>query len=309
MHQPQPFEIAFLTSFSDTCFRAIPAVAQMCDDLAVRLTIVHAHDPRRRPTEAAAARLRSFFPEADRYAGSRRRLVVGTPAEALAQLRQQQAVDLLVAPAGDPLGLPRLFRHSVRATLLGSGVPALWTVGPETSPAALGRPVRHVACCLEVGLPGEGHLRLACAYASALGATLHLVHVLPEVHDGTMVRLAHARPLDQAATIARLRRVPGAGGLVPQVHVTSRQRLAETLDAACAADVVFVDGDAWVHRRGFARRMRRTIDTLRRPVVCAGPSAATAQWPLVRRQTRRTREWPVLAVARRVDEAETSLAG
>ena len=59
MTMPRRFEIAFLTNFSDTCFRAIPGVARMCDDLHARLTIVHAHDQGRRSTGAASVRLRS----------------------------------------------------------------------------------------------------------------------------------------------------------------------------------------------------------------------------------------------------------
>jgi hypothetical protein len=310
MNASRPFEVTFLTSFSDTCFRAIPALAQMADSIDLRLSIVHCHDPRRRAADAAAARLRSFFPEADRYPGCQRRLLDGSPVEAVARLHAERPIDLLVAPAGDPLGMPRLAHHSLRATLLRGPVPALWTVGPESSPAIVGRPVRHVACCVHVGMPGDAHIKLASRYASELGAVLHIVQVLPEIHEGTLLRLAYAGPIDERSATERVHRLsPAAAATTIQIHVTTAYRLAHTLDTECTADLVVVDGQAWTRRRAFLRRLDPVLDRLRRPVICAGPAAESVEWQPRRRERRQTRSWPVLAVARRGTKADASLAG
>lgn len=310
MSESRPFEVTFLTSFSDTCFRAIPALAQMADSIDLRLSIVHCHDPRRGATDAATARLRSFFPEADGYPGCARRLLDAPPVEAVARLHAERPIDLLVAPAGDPLGMPRLAHHSLRATLLRGPVPALWTVGPESSPATVGRPVRHVACCVHVGTPGDAHIRLASRYASELGAVLHVVQILPEIHDGTMLRLAYAVPIDARSATERVRRLsPAAAAATIQIHVTTARRLAHTLDTECTADLVVVDGQAWTRRRAFLRRLDPVLDRLRRPVICAGPAADTVAWQPRRRERRQTRNWPVLAVARGRTKAESSLVG
>lgn len=298
MPAPRPFEVTFLTSFSDTCFRIIPAVAQMADTLDLRLTIAHCHDPRRGEADAAAIRLRSFFPEADRYPGCTRRLLDLPPSEAVAQMHAERPIDLLVAPGGDPIGFPRVVHRSLRAALLRGPVPALLTVGPEASPAVVGRPVRHVACCLRVGVPGDAHVRLASEYANEVGAVLHLVQILPEIHDGTMLRLAYAAPTDASAATDRVRRLsPAAAASTIRVHVTTMGNLARTLETDCSADLIVVNGLDWTRRRLFLRRLDPALDALRRPVICTGPAATQVAWHPRRRERRQTRAWPVLALA------------
>ena len=310
MTAPSPFEVTFLTNFSDTCFRAIPALAQMADSIELRLSIVHCHDPRRGSADAATARLRSFFPEADRYPGCTRHLLERAPADAIAHLHAERPIHLLVAPAGDPLGLPRLAHQSLRAALLRGPVPALWTVGAESSPAVVGRPIRHIACCVQVGTPGDAHLRLASRYANELGAVLHVVQILPDIHDGTMLRLAYAAPVDARSAIDRVRRLsPAAAAATIRVHVTHTRQLAQTLDSACTADLVVVDGPAWTRRRVFQRRLDPALDRLRRPVICVGPNPDLATWQPRRRERPQTRTWPVLAVGRGRSVAGNSLAG
>lgn len=289
MTNDNAFHVAFLTNFSDTCFRAIPAVAQLCDEFDVRLTIVHTYGPDARGLHAVDATLHSFFPEAERYGDCRRLAIAGTPVDAVRQLVAAGRLDLIVAPAGDPLGLPRLTRHSIRARLVREAVAPVWTVGPGASAAVLGRAHRNVACIVRVGSSDWEHVHRACEYAKALGATLHVVHVLPDVHDGTMLRLAFAAPFDASSTAARVRAVTGSGSMSVQLHVTHGPRLAELLEQT-RADIVFVDGTHWIGRRWLARRVSRSLDTLKRPVVCGG-STDGEPWPLVRRRHTRTRRW------------------
>jgi hypothetical protein len=292
-----PFHVAFLTNFSDTCFRAIPAVAQLCDALDVRLTIVRSHDPAVSSAHTVEATLRNFFPEADRYAECRRVALAGTPVSAVRQLATAGPLDLVVAPAGDPLGLPRLTRSSIRARLVREAVAPVWTVGPGVSAAVLGRAHRHVACVVRVGTPEWPHVGRAHEYARALGATLHVIQVMPDVHDGTMLRLAYAPPFDAVATLSRVRTLTGCTDVPLQPHVTSSSRLAAVLDRV-QADIVFVDGTHWVGRRWLARRVHSGLDALQRPVVCV-PDGDGRPWQIQPRRHARIRRWSEAMLAPR----------
>ena len=42
MQSTRPFEILFLTDFSNASYRSIPAMAQMADELDIRITLLHA---------------------------------------------------------------------------------------------------------------------------------------------------------------------------------------------------------------------------------------------------------------------------
>ena len=106
-------EVVFLTSFSDGCFRAIPAVAQMAEDLAMRLTLLHAFDPKRERYAAAEAKLSSFFPEADRFVDTRRIVCEGPLVPALKAYCERRRVDLFVAPGVD-LGAQRARLAAIR---------------------------------------------------------------------------------------------------------------------------------------------------------------------------------------------------
>lgn len=296
MSVSRPLDVVFLTSFSDTCFRAIPTLSQMFDDLHLRLTLVHAVDPTSGHAGDAQQRLRSFFPEADRYADSQRRVMTGHPVEVVRQLRAEGAVDLVVVPAGEPLGLPRFTRSSVRAQLLAEGLAPLWTMGPAGGRGA--RPTRSVACCVQVGRPGLGHLRLACDYAATLGAALHVVHVLPDIDESALLRLAYARPFDSSAVRRQVDRAAEGRDVQAHVHGTPWRRLGDVLEHTCDADVVFVDGGQWIERRWFTRRVSQAVDAWRRPVICVDGARESEHWPLARRTVLATRQWPALVVSR-----------
>ena len=81
MNAMRPFEVLFLTNFSDLCFRAIPAVAQMSDELDLRLTIMHAA-PASADAPGLEDNLRNFFPEADHFSACRRLLERASVADA-----------------------------------------------------------------------------------------------------------------------------------------------------------------------------------------------------------------------------------
>lgn len=288
-HDSRPFDVLFLTNFSDACFRAIPAVAQMCDVLETRLTIVHAYQPgndvrgRRTATAAPAqlaGKLNSFFPEADAYRWTRRVLLPGTPLEAVSRLRRDQAIDLLIAPQRDALGAPRLGRHSWRSQLVLDGRTPVWTVGHVPGLARLARRARHVACCVDLHPAGRHHLKLACDYAAATGSMLHVIYMLPdEIHEGLMLTLGYAEPFDREQALAEVRAVVDQTPLMPEVHVSDRSSLAG-LVTDLELDAVFVDGRRWTNRSWFGRRMNRGLESLGCAVFCVDANRDSVSWNL-----------------------------
>ncbi|MEZ5288868.1 MAG: universal stress protein [Vicinamibacterales bacterium] len=154
----RPFEVVFLTNFSNLCFRAIPSLAQMSDDIDMRLTIVHAagETADTRPLEN---NLRNFFSEADAFSRCRRILERGTPVDAVQRLATRQPIDLVVAPAGDPLGMPRIGHRSLRSRLVRECPAPVWTHGPAALHRRGVRRPRRVACVVEEGHSSRTHLQ------------------------------------------------------------------------------------------------------------------------------------------------------
>lgn len=282
MNWPAPMEVVFLTSFSDTCFRAIPSVAQMVDDLSVHLTILHAYDPAKRQRADAEAWLRSFFPEADRYRRARRVVAPGHPVEALKRLAASQQVDLVICPGSDALGLPRIGQRPLRGRVVHDcGLP-VWTIGRRADPARLYRPVKNVACWMDYG-GDASHVDFAAEYASKLGAKLHLLHVLPEIHDGMVLPSLAQQPLHpdgiRESVAQRLSRFP----VQPVIHVhggNGRKSKAE-LTSRHDIDVLFTT----VHRSPATDWLYsdfRSIDRCPCPVVAIGHGSVPPVWSLQR---------------------------
>ncbi len=275
----RPFDVVFLTNFSNLCFRAIPALAQMSDEIDVRLTILHAYDEVR-SERRLEENLRNFFPEADHFTRCRRVLERGSAFEAIRRLRAEQPVDLVIAPAGDPLGFPRPGHASLRSRIVHETGTPLWSNGAGTDGRRLVRPTRSVACVVEPGRRGHAHLRLAGEYAERLGAVLHVAYLLPDLFDeGSLLMMGYEDPFDVPHATKLLRReVPGTT-LVPEVHVTDRGRLPELL-AALDADVAFLDGARWSGRRWLRRRMHPMVDALPCPTMCVVAGRDDLHWPL-----------------------------
>jgi hypothetical protein len=242
MVETRPLEVVFLTNFADFCYRSIPAIAQMADDFPVRLTIVHSTMDRT-PSIEDRIKLESFFPEADAYAHCRRMALRGDPVDAVKRLSMTHPVDLLVAPAADPLGLPRLWHRSLRTRLLREARIPLWTMDRRTPPAKLRRGAKRVGCWLDFHRAWSTHVAFAREYAMALGAELHVLHALQEVSDGMIA--FEDQPVTKAGVIETASLALGRSSVPTQFHVAesdgrrSRMKLIEQagVDVVFAADV------------------------------------------------------------------------
>jgi hypothetical protein len=92
MQSTRPFEVLFLTDFSNTAHRSIPAMAQMADEIDMRLTLLHACGDNV-SAAAAESKLRSFFAEASHYHGAQRVVLPTDVLNAVEQVRREQPVD------------------------------------------------------------------------------------------------------------------------------------------------------------------------------------------------------------------------
>lgn len=262
----QPMHILFATNFSDSCFRAIRAVAQLADEFDVRLTIAHGA-----PTAFQGNReLQSFFAEADHYGNCRRISLPGAPREAISEWARERHFDLIVAPGSDRVGLPRPFHRSFRAALLRHAAAPIWTTSRGLEIADFRRAYRTVAVALD-GWDGDlRHLRLAASFAEAVGAQLRLFTVIPAVNEGTLsTQAVMPQPLSSRRAMARIEEMLDGWRVAPSVDLAigSPERELPRLAARCDADVLFLT-EAQSTSGFFVRGISRTVNRSPCAVVC-----------------------------------------
>lgn len=278
MSEPRPLEVVFLTNFTDFCYRSIPAIAQMADDFSLRLTIVNT-TYNRQPADEDRARLKSFFPEADAYHRCRRIVTKGDPVLAVKRLSMIDPIDLLIAPASDPLGLPRIWHSSLRTRLLHESRIPLWTIDRRTQPSRLRKPPQRVGCWIDFHKGWTNHLSFAAAYASATRAELHVLHALPEIAEGNLI--LGEEPLHRNTIVEAISRVMNSFAVPTQIHVagSDTRRTRSKLMEQTALDIIFVAEQnlrlpAWLGSK--PRLMNECIC----PVVYVPVDTAVPVWPL-----------------------------
>lgn len=279
---PHTLDILFLTNFSDYCFRAIPSIAQMADAFSVRLTLMHIYDPAESSNRKAQEMLASFFPEADRYRSCRRVAVTGPVVDAVKRHLEVWPVNLIVAPASDPIGLPRIGDRSLRARLIDEcGVP-VWTIGRRVHVPKLLQSVKNVACWLDFHSQGAPHLPFAMEYAHRLGADLHMLRALPEINEGSLMLATHEdQVLHPDGAARQIARMCSDSPVRPHIHVSQgegRRALRQMLDE-CEADVVFLRNDEWFFTRWLGRGLRLG-DFAPCPSIYIGDRLSVPTWNL-----------------------------
>ncbi|MEQ1886462.1 MAG: universal stress protein, partial [Bryobacteraceae bacterium] len=283
MQWRKPLGVVFLTNFSDACFRAIPWVAQMADDVTIHLTIAHSYDPQTTRRADVEGMLSSFFPEADHFSCTSRVAMPGDPLNLLRKLEESMDVDLVICPASDDLGMPRIGHRSLRARILHECGFPLWTIGRHAEAARLKEPVKNVACWVDADQQTPVHLKLAMAYAAALDAQLHVLHLVPEIHEGSIaLPTLEERPLHEDGARRVIEGLVARAPKPPQVHVASGSgsRTRKKLVKECGADLVF----ATIDRFSLTDWIRSDIDRVDRhhtPTVCVSSLAASREWNLL----------------------------
>jgi nucleotide-binding universal stress UspA family protein len=280
MQSTRPFEVLFLTDFSNASYRTIPAMAQMADELDLRLTLLHACRDKA-DMATAESKLRSFFPEATHYTGTQRVVLPTDVLSAVDQLRQDQPVDLIVAPSSDPLGLPHPWHHSLRAELLKQERAPLWTMGRDIHTTVLNRRTRNVGCWIDLDASDRRHLSMAFSYASTVGAKLHLLSVMPDVNEGTLVSTLYSdSPLYRDGVVRDIQDLVGWVPVKPEVHVRpgSPSRTIPQLVRDLQLDMLFVGKNNALQSGWIKNSLRSVVNRCACPVVCS--DGTPRQWQL-----------------------------
>ncbi|HTH52731.1 MAG TPA: universal stress protein [Edaphobacter sp.] len=252
MLQKKITEIVFATDFSDSSHAVIPSVAQWVDKLDAKLTLIHVYDANKTFYREAEILLRSFFAEADNYQHCDRVLMSGDPCEGIASYCERRPNILLMLPPSDLAGLPRPWHRSLRARLIQRLSVPIWTLGRinvgDSQPSA----GRHVGVWL--GDPEEGlsHLRQAAKYASETDSTLHLLHVVDEINEGSMLKpLLSNAPMGEETADAWLQEVACTieDGCNVEVHVAQGRvnRELPRLLRRSGADMLVLSQQSAVH--------------------------------------------------------------
>lgn len=289
MPGPHSLDALFLTNFSDYCYRAIPAIAQMADSLHMRLTILNVYDPAKTSDKKAESQVNSFFPEADRYSHCRRIAVRGTLVEAVRRHVSLWPTNLLIVPASDPIGLPRPGDRSLRARLLEECGTPVWTVGRRIDWPKLSQPVQNVACWLDFHESETNHLAFAVDYAKKMNATLHLLRGLPDISEGSLrPPMDQGKALTPEKAVGEILRLCKDSSIRPQVHVAFGQgwRAMARLLRQCDANVVFVRSQETFFSKwlGWGSPMASDLPC---PSVYVGDRLSVPTWNLQRAGDRR----------------------
>ena len=259
------------TRFSESCFNAIPAVAQWMDDFASSLTIVHVYNPKKVHRADAQAQLNAFFAEADHYGGTRRVLLTGDePAKSIAMFLEQDQHDLLLCPATDQVGLPRPFHRSTRARLMHLTATPLWTIGASASGRSARSPQR-VGCMISRRSDSRRPLELAAQYAQFHGACLQLMYLVPEVDDGTIRNtLTYNEPLSERAAARELGRLVDALSLTCEIYTARGVRSRSLADMVTRArtDLLFIGKSEVLRRKLWLPDLAGFTESAGCPVIC-----------------------------------------
>jgi hypothetical protein len=162
-------------------------------------------------------------------------------------------VNLIVAPASDPIGFPRFGERSLRAQLIEQcGVP-VWTFGRNMDLSGLSRPVRNVACWLDFRPQKTTHLSFAIEYAHKLNAKLHLLRALPPIQEGSLHAALHKEipPQQEGMAHDQVLRLCAGAPVSPEIHIAegAGRGTFRRLLSGCDADVVFLRNEEMILTR------------------------------------------------------------
>jgi nucleotide-binding universal stress UspA family protein len=273
-------KVLFLTSFSDSCFQTIRAMAQLADRCSLSLTIAHICRPRQ-SSPNKRRELDSFFAEADHYDHCRRLLIEAeNPAQIASQMCATEGYDLIVAPGSDRLGLHRRISSSFRARLMQTCSSPLWTAGTCLENSSFKGSIKRVGCLVEFSSDGASHLPMAVSFARRFGTRLRILAVIPPVHEGTLARaLTSSEPLMPEVAIQKLQ-LAFRGLEMPEmdVRIGDANRELPAMLRRAESDVLFL-GPGQALQGSWRRRMASYIDRIPCPAICFdGASAKVSRW-------------------------------
>jgi nucleotide-binding universal stress UspA family protein len=265
--------IIFATNFSDASHAAIPTVTRWVDAHNARLTLLHVYNPARTLHRDAEAQLRSFYAEADNYPNCRRVLLAGNVCSTISAFCKRERDGLLFMPPSDRTSLPRPFHISTRARLLETLEMPIWTLGKATLNTGAAVAGRNIAVALQNLDEPTGYLAAAASHALRHNSTLHLLHVVPETTEGTLITALHSdAPLGIESALDRISNIAAElpAGLKVEVHVRMGQRWRElkSLLHECDAELLMVGRSQTLYRGLFRSSIDPMLNDCNIPIVC-----------------------------------------
>lgn len=272
--------IIFATNFSDACYAAIPTVTRWVDAHKARLTLLHVYEPEKTQHRDAESQLNSFYAEADNYRNCQRVLLAGKPCETIENFCNQQGDGLLFMPPSDRTGLPRPFHISARARLLERLQMPIWTMGKATLNTNAAVAGNNIAVWVQDLEQPSGYVYAAAAHAQRHGATLHLMHVVPEASEGTLITALHSNAplgvetaLDMVSDLAADLPI----GCKIQIHVRmgSQWRELKKMLRDSAAELLMVGSEQTLHRSFFRPTINPVLNHCEVPIICLPEKMST----------------------------------
>lgn len=274
----QPLRVLLATDLSHTNTRPEAALRQLARACPVEADVVHVIPPQYRSRDVLE-QLSLLAAGVGNAAVTRRVVACDGAAAAIASLCARNAYDLVMIPtAGSRWRVT--WEDSARAAVLRHGCAPLWTGGGRLDPSWFDRPIRRVGCHVSLEPGRDVHLRASAELASRLGASLHVLHVVPPIDDGIIADAFESRrPLTSEAARASLEGLLAPGlAATTTVAVGARPRELRRWLRTQAVDVLCVGPDEAM----WGNRMSPALRALPCPVVCLGgaptPTPGAARW-------------------------------
>lgn len=270
MNQRTARRLLFPTSFSDACYRTIPALSEWMDNPEARLSLLYVYDPRRQDRKESERQLQSFFAEADQYGRCERILLAGSPKETILSHCQDSQYDLIFLPASEPTGFPRIGHRSLRVSLLNDGNVPMWTSEDLSRTGSIRQTPKTVAYVMTNDVNWKDQFIQAAYTAARWNASFHLIYVfpVPNVNDGT---LAGDLFVEQADGPLHQLRMLGERLPVPvKVHTSTGNEEIELprILSAVGADLTFICSDRAISRGIFGISMNPMLRSLQSQFIC-----------------------------------------
>lgn len=270
MQNQHPTRLLFPTSFSDACFKTIPALSEWMDDPNMHLTILHVYDPKKKKRAQVENQLYSFFAEADQYGRCERILVSGPAEESITQHCKQVPYDLVFVPASEPTGFPRIGHKSLRATLLQNGISPLWTSEDQLNGNPLRRRPNSVAYVMSNEENWQDQLTTAAHTAARWNVPFHLIYLIPppSMGDGTLASDIFVQ--DPDGPLVELQHLGTKLPVPIRVRTSTGNDQIEfpRMIKDCGADLIFIGSNLSVSRGLFGTSVNPIMRSIPGQFIC-----------------------------------------
>jgi nucleotide-binding universal stress UspA family protein len=185
-----PKRILFPVDFSERCSDAARMVETFTGHFQAELTLLYSLEPLTYndiPFDASALtqeQLNRYLAEELKQFDVNRVLVHGEPASKIADYAQAHGFDLIMLPTHGYGRFRRLMLGSVTAKVLHDAACPVWTgVHMEQVPRLEDIAFKKIVCAIDLGEQSCPTLRWAKEFAAEFGASLTVVHAVPEAKD------------------------------------------------------------------------------------------------------------------------------